>query len=74
MADMQPEPQRGKTSGNARRSSARRNFLKLIGLGGVAGAAAVATGGPPSPAQAEAAGAGYRETPHVKQYYDTAKF
>lgn len=54
----------------------RRDFLKLVGLGGVAGAAALATGGKPQAAEAEATpeGPGYRESPHVRKYYDTAKF
>ena len=65
---MTAEPERSKTM--------RRDFLKLMGLGGVAGAAALATGGKPPAAQARATpdGDGYRETPHVKQYYETAKF
>lgn len=55
---------------------ARRELLKLAGLGGVAGVAAVAV----APAQADAAeapsknGAGYRETAHVRTYYELAKF
>ena len=54
----------------------RRDFLKLLGLGGVAGTAALAAGGTPpvAPAEAKEARPGYRETPHVRQYYDTAKF
>ena len=36
----------------------------------------VATGGQPPSANAETKpeGGGYRETPHIRQYYDTAKF
>lgn len=55
---------------------ARRDLLKVAGLGGVAGAAALAT----SAGKAEAAtevdvkGSGYRETEHVRTYYDLAKF
>lgn len=55
----------------------RRDFLRAAGLGSVAGAAAVATG----IGSAEAAspdeptgGGGYRETAHVKKYYELAKF
>lgn len=54
----------------------RRDFLKMAGIGTLAaGAAAVA-----SPETAQAAGAdqdggeGYRETAHVKTYYDLARF
>ena len=55
---------------------ARRDLLKFAGLGGVAGAAAIAT----SAGKAEAASikdvksSGYRETEHVRTYYDLAKF
>ena len=54
----------------------RRDFLKLAGLGTVAGGAALVSGVKP----AEAAGLradgsqGYRETEHVKTYYKLAKF
>lgn len=66
---MMAQPERGKAK--------RRDILKLLGLGSVAGAAALATGGKTPMARAEAKpqdGGGYRETPHVKQYYETAKF
>ena len=55
---------------------ARRDILKLAGLGGVAGAALVAK----SSGKAEAAtdgsrrDSGYRETEHVRTYYELAKF
>ncbi len=53
----------------------RRNFLKMVGLGTVTGGAALATSGA---AQAEILeekeGSGYRETSHVKTYYDLARF
>lgn len=55
---------------------ARRDLFKLAGLGGLAaGAAAIA-----ATREAEAAtepstsNAGYRETPHVRKYYELAKF
>jgi Tfp pilus assembly protein PilN len=59
-----------------RTKARRREFLRLIGFGGVAGAAALATGGkaPPPAAAAKPDEAGYRETAHVKKYYETAKF
>ena len=59
-----------------RNKAKRRDFLKLVGLGSLAGAATAVSGGKASEAQAETKpeGAGYRETPHVKKYYDTAKF
>ncbi len=53
----------------------RRGFFKLLGLGSMAGAAAVAAPGAVSAAEAEETkGAGYRETAHVKTYYKLAKF
>ena len=56
-----------------RNKAKRRDFLKLLGLGGVA---AVAAGGKPQAAEAEVKpeGSGYHESPHVRKYYDTAKF
>ncbi len=55
----------------------RRDLLRLAGLGSAAGAAAVVVG---SRRKAEAAvedirtDSGYRETEHVRTYYDLAKF
>ncbi len=59
-----------------RLTAKRREFLKLLGMGGAAGAAALAAGGAaPSeaaaPAQPET---GYRETAHVRKFYETARF
>ena len=56
--------------------SDRRSFLKLAGIGTVAGGAALLTGRE----AAEAGTAGedrdrlYKETGHVKTYYDLARF
>jgi len=53
----------------------RRDFLKLAGLGTVAtGATIVATGSAKASELEEPKGAGYRESAHVKPYYDLAKF
>lgn len=55
----------------------RRSFLKLAGLGGLAAGAAALAAGAPEPAQASEAGpatAGYRETAHVRKFYETARF
>ncbi|MEM9278329.1 MAG: twin-arginine translocation signal domain-containing protein [Pseudomonadota bacterium] len=53
----------------------RRDFLKMASLGTVAGGAVIATAGT---VQAELLeedkGSGYRETGHVKTYYELAKF
>ncbi len=58
------------------KSAKRRDFLKLAGLGTVAGAAAVvAKGGGQAKAQpAKTASAGYQETAHVKKVYDLSRF
>jgi len=58
------------------RTAPRRDFLKLAGLGTLAGAAAAAAG---TPTKAESAAkpsadAGYRETEHVKKAYELSRF
>lgn len=55
---------------------ARRDLLKIAGLGGVAGAAAIASasGGAEAASAKDAKGSGYRETEHVRTYYELAKF
>ncbi len=55
----------------------RRQFLKLAGLGAAAGAAATVAGAEPAAAAADAAKPakqGYRLTPHVRTYYELARF
>lgn len=54
----------------------RRDFLKLAGLGTVAGGAAlVAAKGEAVAEQAGTAGSkGYQETDHVRTYYKSARF
>lgn len=59
-----------------RPAAKRRTFLKLLGLGGATGAAALASGGTATgdssePKQHET---GYRESAHVRKFYETAKF
>jgi hypothetical protein len=65
------------------RSAPRRDFLRLAGLGGVAAAGAAVLAGGGGARQAEAAAAvteqpggrtGYRETAHVKRFYELARF
>lgn len=52
----------------------RRSFLKLVGAGAVTGGAALgATAASASEETTEKPGS-YRETEHVKTYYDLAKF
>ena len=57
----------------------RRAFFKKAGFGaGVFGAAAVGLTAKKSaaaePSKGASSGAGYRETAHVKKYYDLARF
>jgi hypothetical protein len=59
------------------KSEQRRAFLKLGGAGVAAGGAAVVLrGGAAESADATPANkaAGYRETEHVKKFYETARF
>ncbi|MGH1481391.1 MAG: twin-arginine translocation signal domain-containing protein [Geminicoccales bacterium] len=53
----------------------RRDFLKLASVGAVSGAAAAVVGTPDAEAKVESKTAvGYRETAHVRQAYDLARF
>lgn len=53
----------------------RRGFLKLAGLGTVAGGAAVVTGGKVEAAEpVDTSSKGYRLTDHVKRVYEAARF
>ena len=56
----------------------RRSFLKLAGAGVMGSGAALATAAAVMPAEASsdaaAEGTTYRETDHVKRYYELAKF
>jgi len=51
----------------------RRDFLKVVGLGSVAGAAALAGAGPAKAETPKAEAGGYRETEHIRKYYETAR-
>ena len=52
----------------------RRDFLKLAGLGSLAGGATLVTGTAEAAAPSSEAGNGYRETDHVKKVYEAARF
>ncbi len=53
----------------------RRDFLKLAGVAAVSGGAALATGGDVVEASVpDGQTQGYRETDHVRAYYDAARF
>jgi nitrous oxide reductase len=58
-------------------STRRREFIKRMGFGGVASAAAATaavTKGTAEAADPRPPQKGYRETAHVKKFYDLAKF
>ena len=54
----------------------RREFLKLAGIGAATGGAALALGQESAEAKdaSSETSAGYRETEHVKTYYELARF
>jgi hypothetical protein len=54
----------------------RRDFLKLLSMGSAAGAAALATGSaaPSEASEPKKDETGYRETAHIRKFYETAKF
>jgi hypothetical protein len=60
----------------AAKQAGRRDFLKLASVGAVAGTVAAATGATSTEAEAasEEHGEGYRETAHVKKFYELARF
>ncbi len=57
-------------------STDRRSFLKMAGLGTVAGSAALLADSPAAKSEVSATrdGQTYQETEHVKTYYDLARF
>jgi hypothetical protein len=66
-------------SKKARTDMGRRDFFRKAGLGaGAAGVAAIGLSGTKAeataPDKAAKPGAGYRETAHVKKFYELAKF
>jgi hypothetical protein len=65
-----------RTKKDKQSASERRAFLKLAGMGAVAGsAAALGRAKKVEAAAADApAGRGYRETEHVKKFYRSARF
>ncbi len=60
------------------KSLLRREFLKTAGLAtGAAGAAAVVLSGPAKaamPTDSDGKSGGYRETDHVRKYYELSRF
>jgi hypothetical protein len=64
------------TEKSDRASADRRDFLKLAGVGAVAGGVALVSGGESAEASTAAVqGKGlYKQTNHVRTYYDLARF
>ena len=58
------------------KTPARRDFLKLALLGAASGAGLAAAGasGAQAATEKDDASAGYRETAHVRKYYELARF
>ncbi len=58
------------------KATSRRKFFKLAGLGAGAVAAVAVSKSATAASETEAkrGSAGYRETDHVKKFYETAKF
>lgn len=56
-----------------RATADRRNFIKRAGATAAGAGATVATAGVVTAAPAKPADAQYRETAHIKRYYDTAR-
>ncbi len=52
----------------------RRGFMKLAGMSAVAGGATIVAGEAAAETPVSQKAAGYRETEHVKTFYDTARF
>jgi hypothetical protein len=51
----------------------RRSFLKLAGASAAAGGAALVTGETPAEASQDKPKALYRETEHIRRYYELAR-
>lgn len=57
-----------------KKAASRRDFLKLTGLAAPAAAVTVVAGATGAEAAAPAEAGGYRETEHVKKYFESARF
>lgn len=67
--------ERSKKSPASKADTDRRSVLKLLGVGSVGTAALTVSGETAAADEAKPADAsGYRETEHVKTYYDRARF
>ena len=59
----------------SKKSRPRRDFLKAAGVaGGAAGLAALASKSAQAAVPDSGKSSGYRETEHVKKYYESARF
>ncbi len=61
---------------NDKTTTDRRSFLKFAGIGTLTGGAAMAVGSVPVQAakDLQKGGSSYRESEHVKTYYELARF
>lgn len=72
---MERQEEEGQMAKTEKKAEGRRDFLKLASLGTVLGGAALATSGTAQAAEAiDESGSGYRETTHVKTYYESTRF
>ncbi len=72
---MEEQKEEGQMAKEEKGVEGRRDFLKLASLGTVLGGAALATGGGAQASEPiDESGSGYRETAHVKTYYESARF
>jgi hypothetical protein len=63
-----------KTTKKEEKVTERRDVLKLAAAGVVAGGVSAVAGVANAHVEMDTSGAGYKETQHVKTYYDTARF
>lgn len=57
-----------------KKAASRRDFLKLAGLAAPAAAVTVVAGSTGAEAAVPEKSGGYRETEHVKKYFEVARF
>jgi len=63
-----------KTTKSEEKVTERRDVLKLAAAGVVVGGVTAVAGVANASVEMDTSGAGYKETQHVKTYYDTARF
>jgi len=63
-----------KTKNQEAEQTARRDFLKMSAIGAAVTGTAMASGAASASEIQTVSGEGYRETEHVKTFYETARF